>query len=107
VLRNIFIPAPGLKFCDYDFSKIEPIAAASLSGFTERLEMIQKGVDLYKVAAATIFGTTTDKVTKTQRQVGKVAELLCIAEGTPVLTHRGEVPIELVKAICFGMESSG
>ena len=48
--------------------------------------------DLYKAFAATLYRVPVDQVDKTMRQMGK----LCVAEGTLVLTKRGEVPIEQV-----------
>lgn len=48
--------------------------------------------DLYKAFAATLYRVPVADVDKTMRQMGK----LCVAEGTLVLTKRGEVPIEQV-----------
>lgn len=50
--------------------------------------------DLYKAFAAARYGISPEEVTKEQRQLAK----LCLAEGTFVLTQRGEIPIEQVTA---------
>ncbi len=50
--------------------------------------------DLYKAFAAARYGISPEEVTKEQRQLAK----LCLAEGTLVLTKRGEIPIEQVTA---------
>lgn len=50
--------------------------------------------DLYKAFAAARYSISPEEVTKEQRQLAK----LCLAEGTLVLTKRGEIPIEQVTA---------
>jgi DNA polymerase len=50
--------------------------------------------DLYVAFAADRYGIKPEEVSEDQRQLAK----LCLAEGTLVLTQRGEVPIEQVTA---------
>lgn len=119
-LRGMIKAPPGKILYIADYSNIEGRVNAFLSGEEKKLdafrlydkiirgkdgkplldkkgEPLREGPDLYKVAAAGIYSIPIDKVTKDQRQVGKVTELACIAEGELVLTNRGEVPIEQVK----------
>ena len=95
-LRGMLIPAEGHDFVCADYSSIEGRVLAWLAGEESALDVYRSGRDPYKVAAAAIYHTSYDEVTKAQRQRGKVAELACIAEGEPVLTDKGLIPIERV-----------
>lgn len=75
ILRSLIVPADGYDFIAADFSSIEARVLAWLAGQNDVLEVFKAGKDIYKVAAAQIFNTAYDEVTKTQRAVGKVAIL--------------------------------
>jgi len=92
VLKPAFVPSPGHVFVDLDFSQIELRVAAQISGCEPMREAFQRGDDLHTLLAARVAGIAPEEVTKAQRQASKA----CIAEGEPVLTDRGEVPIERV-----------
>lgn len=96
-IRGMITPAEGHDFICADYSAIEGRVLAWLAGEEDALNVYREGRDPYKVAAAAIYHTTADAVDKSQRQVGKVAELACIAEGSLVLTNVGLVPIEEVQ----------
>lgn len=96
-IRGMITPAEGHDFICADYSAIEGRVLAWLAGEEDALNVYREGRDPYKVAAAAIYHTTADAVDKSQRQVGKVAELACIAEGSLVLTDAGLVPIEEVQ----------
>ena len=58
-----------------DFSSIEGRVLAWLAGEKNILNMYREGIDLYKINAATIYGKLPQDVDKSERQIGKVAEL--------------------------------
>lgn len=95
-LRGMLIPDAGKDFICADYSSIEGRVLAWIAGEETALDVYRKGRDPYKVAASAIYHTKYEDVTKPQRQIGKVAELACIAEGQKVLTDKGLVPIEEV-----------
>lgn len=118
-IRGCIIAPPGKKLCVADLSNIEGRVLAWLAGESWKLQAfrdydtitgydakgkeIRKGHDLYALAYAKSFGVTPEAVMDNKdhddgsmRQVGKVMELACIAEGQLVLTNTGLVPIEHV-----------
>lgn len=78
MLRPALIPAPGHVFLDSDWSSIEgrvgPWLCQSKRG-DEKVELYASGAPVYELAAAATFNVPVDKVTKDQRQIGKVEEL--------------------------------
>ena len=98
LVRTMFIPKPGCRFIVADFSAIEARALAWVSQEEWRLEAFRNGEDIYCASASAMTGLPVEKhgVNSHLRQKGKIAELACIAEGQPVLTNAGLVPIEYV-----------
>lgn len=80
-IRGMITPAEGHDFICADYSAIEGRVLAWLAGEEDALNVYREGRDPYKVAAAAIYHTTADAVDKSQRQVGKVAELACGYQG--------------------------
>ena len=97
-VRTAFIPAPGYKFIVSDFSAIEARVLSWLAGEQWRMDAFARGDDIYCASASQMFGVPVEKhgINGHLRQKGKQAELACIAEGQPVLTDQGLVPIEKV-----------
>lgn len=70
-----------------DFSSVESRGLAWQADEQWKLDAYHQGQDLYKVQAAKIFGTTYERVTKAQRQTGKVGELACGYGAGPDAVH--------------------
>ena len=74
-LRGMIAANKGAELVCADFSAIEARALAWLAGEDKVIDAFIEGRDLYKIAAADIYGVKYEEVTKDQRQVGKVAIL--------------------------------
>ena len=99
LIRTAFVPQDGRKFIVADFSAIEARVIAWIAGERWRLKVFEDGGDIYCASASQMFHVPVEKhgVNGHLRQKGKQAELACIAEGEPVLTNMGLVPIEKIK----------
>ena len=74
-VRGMITAGPGRELVAMDFSAIEARALAWLAGQESVLEIFRTHAKIYEHAAAGIYGVPLDKVTKDQRQIGKVAVL--------------------------------
>lgn len=79
-VRGCIIAPPGRKLCIADLSNIEGRVLAWTAGEAWKLDAFRaydakRGSDLYVAAYARSFNTSAYKVTKPQRQIGKVMEL--------------------------------
>ncbi len=106
-LRSFLLPDEGEVILAADYANIEGRVLAWLAEEGWLLDAFRRGDDPYLLTAAKVYGKKpedwpgvregTVKVKKHPwRQVGKVVELGCLAEGTPILTDRGWVSIEAV-----------
>ena len=95
-LRNSLKAPKGHKVVVADLSGIELRVNHFLWKVQSSMDLYAEDAeaDLYRAFAAVRYGITPAEVSKDQRQLAK----LCLAEGTLVLTDRGEVPIEQVTA---------
>jgi DNA polymerase len=86
-LRAMVVASPGCRFVGGDLSNIEGCVAAWLVDEDWKVEAYReyqagRGDDLYKIAYSRAFGVAVEKVSKAQRQVGKVQELSCSYQGS-------------------------
>lgn len=98
LIRTALIPKKGCKFIVADYSSIEAVTLGWLAGEQWVLDAYAAKKDLYIATASQMFHVPAEKIDKKDplRQKGKIAVLACIAEGQPVLTNKGLVPIENV-----------
>jgi DNA polymerase len=78
VIRGLFTSALGKEFICSDYSSIEAVVTAVLSGEQWRIEAFQKGEDIYLKSASAITGTPYSQYTKKhpdRQKIGKPAEL--------------------------------
>lgn len=108
-LRGVLKAEPENELFCADYNAIEARGLAWLAGEQHVLEAFRKGLDLYKVAAATIYGKKYEHITAQERQVGKVAVLALGYQGwipafrqmarTYGVTYPAELRKELVEAV--------
>ncbi len=77
LIRTAFIPREGAKFIVSDFSAIEARVIAWLAGEQWRLDVFEKGDDIYCASASQMFHMPVEKhgVNAHLRQKGKISEL--------------------------------
>lgn len=81
LIRCAFIPSEGCSLIASDFSAIEAVVLAYLSGEKWRLDVFKNKGDIYIASASKMFGVPADKIDKKTpegsalRQKGKVSEL--------------------------------
>jgi DNA polymerase len=74
-LRSFIVAAPGHELVSADLSQIEARVLPWLAGEEKVLDIFRGDGRVYEAAAAEIYHVPLDSVTKTQRQIGKVAVL--------------------------------
>ena len=78
LLRSAIIPEDGKVFVVADWSAVESMMTAYLSGDKKKLELFRRGECPYCYAAEGIYHKPIDKEKNPdERQVGKVADLAC------------------------------
>lgn len=82
LVRSFLWAAPGHDFIAADYSSIEGRFAAWSAGEVWKVQAYEaldrgEGEGIYELMAASIYGVPVGRVTKKQRQTGKVAELSC------------------------------
>ncbi len=70
-IRSAFIPREGWKFLSADYSQIELVILAHLSGDPGLCEAFRAGSDVHRRTGSLIFGVPEDQVTPEQRRVAK------------------------------------
>lgn len=74
-IRPLLVASPGKTLYAADFSAIEGRVLAWLAGDLHIVKAYIDNLDMYKIAATTVYPVTYDEVTKDQRTVGKIPEL--------------------------------
>lgn len=77
ILRSLLIAGPGRELIVGDFSGIEARVLAWLAGQDDLVRTFEEGRDPYVEMATFLHSTTYERVTKAQRQHGKVVILGC------------------------------
>lgn len=100
-IRGCIIAPPDKKLVVADLANIEGRMAAWLAGESWKLDAFRAyddgtGPDLYKLAYAKAFGIYHADVSKDQRQIGKVMELM--------LQYEGGVGAFLTGALTYGID---
>lgn len=76
-LKKSMLAPEGYVFIDCDSSQIEARTLAWLAGQDDLVDAFDKGEDVYKIMASSIYDTPIDKVDDGQRFVGKTTILGC------------------------------
>ena len=74
-LKKALKAPPGYVIIDCDSSQIEARTLAWLAGQWDLVEAFEKGEDVYKIMASSIYGVDIEAVTDSQRFVGKTTIL--------------------------------
>ena len=70
-IRSAFTAVPGKVLVSADYSQIELVILAHLSGDKNLQKAFNEGVDVHKATASLIFGVPTEQVTAEQRRTAK------------------------------------
>jgi len=70
-IRKAFVAAPGMKLISADYSQIELVVFAQLSGDPELKKAFVDGADIHRRTAALILGKPEDEVSQSERRAAK------------------------------------
>jgi len=70
-IRKAFVPDEGCKFLSADYSQIELVVLAHLSGDPMLQEAFRANRDVHRQTAAVLFGVGEEEVSAEQRRIGK------------------------------------
>jgi DNA polymerase len=75
VLKNAICAPRGYKMIDSDSSQIEARTLAWLAEQNDLVDAFERGEDVYKIMATSIYGKAQEEITKDERFVGKTTIL--------------------------------
>lgn len=96
VLKRALCAPEGYLVVESDSSQIEARVLAWLAEQEDLVRGFAEKRDVYKYMASDIYNKSVEDIDKGERFIGKSSILGCVAEGTPVLSERGWIPIEEV-----------
>ena len=70
-IRKAFVPDAGCSFLSADYSQIELVVLAHLSGDPMLREAFREGRDIHRQTAAVLYGVAEAEVSADQRRIGK------------------------------------
>jgi DNA polymerase I-like protein with 3'-5' exonuclease and polymerase domains len=76
-LKNAIVAPSGYVIIDSDSSQIEARTLAWLAEQNDLVDAFERGEDVYKIMASSIYGKATEEITKDERFVGKTTILGC------------------------------
>ena len=91
-LKQAIVAPDGFVIVGADLSNIELRVGLWYAGQMDKLDLLAKGLDLYKDFASAVFLTPYDDITKEQRFIGKTAQLSLIY-GTGATKLRNQIKI--------------
>jgi len=71
LVRELFVPDPGMTFIQMDLSQAEAHIVAYLSGDSRLIRLFEGGGDIHRKNASNIFSVSEEEVSKDQRQLAK------------------------------------
>lgn len=85
-IRDAVVPQVGNKFVDCDYTSVEMLIMAALSGDETMIQAINDGTDLHKLTGSAVAGKSIEEVTKNERQASKAVNFsLIYAAGAETL----------------------
>jgi len=102
-LRPCVMAPEGRYLVWGDWNAVEPRTVAWLAGHDKTVELWASGEPVYSIQAARMFGGDPRDIEKGAKSDDaemahlRLAGKVCVAEGEPVLTQRGLVPVEKIR----------
>lgn len=103
-VRGLFVADEGKQLVSTDYSSLQAVVAACLSGEQWRIDAFKRGDPIYLLGASKITGRTLEFYLDwlaehgdhhpDRQYIGKVSELACFTPQTQVLTDHGYVAIK-------------
>ena len=71
LIRSAFVAKQGCKFLSADYSQIELVMLAHISGDKELSRAFNEGIDVHRFTASLIFSKDVDEITAAERRIAK------------------------------------